>query len=151
MVYNLIYNFGAEGLADKEVIERQRGRGIEDLMPDYRKRRNKDNNWLIDRQAQKNETFTGIEGINTQDHAIQESMGPIVDRSNEHLGLGDKAIIATRRLLTKTVQTVQGGGDPRGLGVSYYPIRAIEKVLPEGVDWRQQMMDELRVHLAMQI
>jgi len=31
-------------------------------------------------------SYTGIDGINQQDRALQESMGPIVDRSREHLG-----------------------------------------------------------------
>ena len=35
---------------------------------------------------QKTETFSGIDGINVQDRAIQESMGPLCDRSQEHLG-----------------------------------------------------------------
>ena len=46
-----------------------------------------DDDWMIDRQVQKYETFTGIEGINTQDQAVQESMGAIVDRSTENLAV----------------------------------------------------------------
>ena len=37
---------------------------------------------MIDRQVQKTRTFTGIVGTNTQDRAVQESMGRIVDRSS---------------------------------------------------------------------
>ena len=39
--------------------------------------------------------------INAQDRAVQESMGVIVDRSREHLGPADRAIIAARRLLSE--------------------------------------------------
>ena len=46
------------------------------------------NNYLLDREVQKTETFTGIDGINAQDRAMQESMGRVVDRSKEHLGPG---------------------------------------------------------------
>jgi len=52
----------------------------------FRSYANKSNNYLIDRDVQRSETFTGIEGINAQDRAIQESMGTVVDRSREHLG-----------------------------------------------------------------
>ena len=45
------------------------------------------------------ESYTGIDGINQQDRALQESMGRIVDRSREHLGPADKAIIQARKLL----------------------------------------------------
>ena len=50
---------------------------------------------------QKTESYTGIDGINVQDRAIQESMGRIVDRSKEHLGPADKAIIQARKLLRR--------------------------------------------------
>jgi hypothetical protein len=58
--------------------------------------------------VQKTETFTGIDGINVQDRAIQESMGPICDRSQEHLGPADKGII--HRLLREAINTVRAGG-----------------------------------------
>src|SRR5207248_279327 len=51
------------------------------------------NHYLIDRQLQKTQSFTGITGLNIQDRAIQESMGPIVDRSLERLGHTDLAIM----------------------------------------------------------
>ena len=50
------------------------------------RRRNRENNYLLDREVQKTETFTGIDGINTQDRAMQESMGRIVDRSRSTSG-----------------------------------------------------------------
>jgi phthalate 4,5-dioxygenase oxygenase subunit len=143
MVYNWTYTYGEAPLDDY-----QRGDGSagpENVYEDqgFRKKRNKDNNWLIDRRVQKTETFTGISGINTQDHAVQESMGPIVDRSKEHLGPADKAIIALRQMLLKAVRTVQEGGDPPGLGESYYSLRAIERVFPKGTDYRAALADEI--------
>src|ERR1044071_3645921 len=94
MVYNFTYTFADQPLteADSEQLGRHIGSAPEELTADFRKLRNKDNDWLIDRRVQKTETYTGIEGITTQDHAIQESMGPIVDRSPERLGSTDKAI-----------------------------------------------------------
>ena len=51
---------------------------------------NKDNDYLIDRELQSSgESFTGIKGTGMQDCSMQESMGPIADRSREHLGAGD--------------------------------------------------------------
>ena len=95
----------------------------------FRSKRSRENNYLIDRQAQKTVNFTGIEGINTQDRAVQESMGRIVDRSKEHLGPADKAIIQARRLLLDAVKTVQAGGTPRGVDATYYTLRAAEGVI----------------------
>ena len=72
------------------------------------------NDWGIDREVQKKETFSGIEGVNQQDRAVQEAMGPIVDRSKEMLSQTDKAIVAARRLLLDAVKTVEDGGSPLG-------------------------------------
>ena len=88
------------------------------------------NNWLIDRDMQRRENFTGIQGVNAQDRAVQEAMGPIVDRSKEHLGQTDRAVIMMRRLLLRAIETIRDGGTPPGLGDSYYGLRAIEDVIP---------------------
>src|SRR5581483_8735384 len=54
------------------------GRGPDQLLPDGRLKANWRNDYMIDRERQKSGNFTGIEGVNTQDVAIQEGMGPIV-------------------------------------------------------------------------
>ena len=82
-------------------------------------------------------------GVNTQDHAVQESMGAIVDRSKEHLGPADRAVIGMRRVLLDAVKAVQDDGDPPGTRTSYYNVRAIERVLPGGIDWRQELHAEI--------
>ena len=92
---------------------------------------------------QKTQNFTGIEGINTQDRAVQESMGPIVDRSREHLGPADKAIIQARRLLLQATQSVQEGGTPQGIEPTYYTASAPEGVLPRHADWCELFTPEV--------
>ncbi len=145
MVYNWTYTFGDSGLTPEEQkeLDHHIGSSSEERTNDYRKTRNKENNWLIDRQIQKTETYTGIEGINTQDHAIQESMGPVVDRTEEHLGSTDKAIVAARLLLLQAAKSVGKKIDPPGIGPSYYKLRAIEKILPHNSHWRTAMKDEI--------
>jgi hypothetical protein len=70
---------------------------------------------------------------------VQESMGPIVDRSLERLGTTDRAIVYARGALIKAIKTVQDGGDPPGVAPTYYGLRAYETVLPNGVDWYPAM------------
>jgi phenylpropionate dioxygenase-like ring-hydroxylating dioxygenase large terminal subunit len=143
MVYNWHHCTEAP-LDDDDRRERRSGNGPDDVdQKTFRSIRNRGNNYLLDRHVQKTETFTGIDGINTQDRGIQESMGPIVDRSQEHLGPADKAIIQARRLLLGAVKTVQAGGTPRGIGPSYYPLRASEGVLPRDADWREALTPEM--------
>ena len=147
MVYNWMYNYAGQPLTDADKEEEfQLGRGPGEMLPDFRTKRNKSNDWMIDRQVQKYETFTGIEGINTQDQAIQESMGPIVDRSGENLANSDMAIVIARRMLLDAVSTVADGGDPPGTGNSYYNVRAIDAILPSDVDWRESLDDQMYRH-----
>ena len=57
-------------------------------------------------------TYTGIWGVNDQDRAIQESMGPIYDRGKEHLGTSDPTIITARRRLLNLARELQQGIEP---------------------------------------
>src|SRR5205085_6129693 len=99
----------------------------DDLLPDGRLKRNAQNDFLINRDLQARQSFSGIEGINTQDVAVQEGMGPIADRSEEHLGSTDRAIVQMRRLLLEATRTVEAGGRPRGVdSVAYRRIRAVD-------------------------
>jgi len=147
MVYNWTARFGAAPLSDSERERRERegGRSPGALLPDFRKVRGGMENWGIDRGAQRNETFTGIEGVDMQDHAVQESMGRIVDRTREHLGRTDMAVVMARRALLSATDLVQSGGDPPGIGRSYYCLRAIEKILDPGVPWREALAGEFQV------
>ena len=147
MIYNWIYNYAGEPLNDDDREQETRlGRGPDDMLPDFRTVRNKTNDWMIDRQVQKYETFTGIQGINTQDQAIQESMGPIVDRSGENLANSDMAIVTARRMLLGAASTVADGGDPPATGDSYYNVRAIDSILPKDSDWKEALADQMYPH-----
>src|SRR5579883_1136912 len=78
----------------------------------FRPLRNKDNQYLLDREKQRTANMTGIHGFASQDQAIQESMGPIVDRTRERLGTSDTAIIAARRLLLQEIRDLTEGREP---------------------------------------
>jgi hypothetical protein len=149
MVFNWHYSFNEVPLPDHELSSRQPIFEGGEQTPDFKKVRNKGNAWMIDRDAQRTESFTGIMGVNTQDHAVQESMGPIVDRSQEHLGTTDRAVITARQLLLTAAKSVAAGGDPPGTGDSYYNIRAIERVLDGEADWRTILSPEIYPELAL--
>jgi phenylpropionate dioxygenase-like ring-hydroxylating dioxygenase large terminal subunit len=126
-------------------LEAQYGRGEDDLIPGtFRLKRNRDNDYLIDRALQKTKTFTGITGVNTQDMALQEGMGPIVDRSKEHLGTSDRAIIVMRQLLLEALDDCAAGRPIRGTDpATYAHVRAVDLVIPPAPDWREALKDEL--------
>jgi phthalate 4,5-dioxygenase oxygenase subunit len=103
-----------------------------------------DNDYLIDRELQKDGTYyTGVEDFGSQDLMVTESMGGIYDRSQEHLGTTDKAIIRMRSLLIKAAKDLANGIEPPALdGVDFTAIRSGEKILNPGEDWRLVGSDE---------
>jgi len=72
-----------------------------------------DNDYLIDREAQRTRSFTGIAGIRAQDAMVTESAGAIVDRAREHLGTSDKAVIAFRGRLLAAARQLEHGIEPQ--------------------------------------
>ena len=140
-VYNWAYSYDQSTPFTPEFlrfIDADYGRGEEDLIPgEYRLKRNLANDYMIDRAMQKTVNSTGIVGVNTQDFAVQEGMGPIVDRSLENLGTSDRPIVTMRRLLLEAVDAAERGEDPPALDPkSHRAIRAHDGVVPKGDTWR---------------
>ena len=100
-----------------------------------RMRENMANDYLIDRDAQRNVTFTGIKSIVAQDLAISEDQrGPIADRSDELLTSSDRAIIALRkRLLTSVRKLMDGTEPPEANNPKAYRVRPGDFMLPRDV------------------
>jgi phthalate 4,5-dioxygenase oxygenase subunit len=146
-VYNWMYSYDAttpfpEAAAVSE--ETHFGRGPDDILPDFSLKQNMSNDYGIDRQRQKTYSFTGISGVNTQDVALQEGMGPIVDRTQEHLGTTDRAIIAMRQLLLEATRAVETGEPLRGVDPSAYRlVRPVDHKIAPGLDWRTTLASEL--------
>jgi phenylpropionate dioxygenase-like ring-hydroxylating dioxygenase large terminal subunit len=86
--------------------------------------RNKRNDYRIDRELQRSgNSYTGLFGFGIQDCAIQESMGPIADRTKEHLGASDMVIIKLRRLFLQALRAVESGAPPPGLAPAGHRVR----------------------------
>src|SRR5665213_429801 len=76
----------------------------------YRPRANKANAYLMDRGGQKaGRSFSGVEGIAMQDASLQESMGPIADRTRENLVGTDNGIIMARNRLLRAAEALAAG------------------------------------------
>ena len=104
----------------------------------FRITQNYENDFLIDRQAQKNwESYTGILGGRQQDMAMTESMGPIYDRSHEHLGTTDQMIIRTRRAYINAAKALrEQGAVPYGVDhPQAFHQRSGQVILPRNVEW----------------
>jgi len=104
----------------------------------FRPFRNAGNNYMIDREQQRNTSMTGIQGFASQDQAVQESMGSLVDRARERLGTSDTGIIAMRRLLLQEVRTLQEGGEPLAANhCEVYWVRSASTVLKRDVEFEE--------------
>ncbi|HEY2555404.1 MAG TPA: Rieske 2Fe-2S domain-containing protein [Candidatus Cybelea sp.] len=130
-------------ITPEEREQTQRVNGLRpgaDVNPDFSKVRNISNNWLQDRAAmQSGETYSGIAGVNTEDIAVQESMGAVYDRSKEHLGTSDIAVIRMRHLMIDSARRfVKDGEAPLGLRepVAYDKLRAEEKIISIDTPWQ---------------
>ena len=98
------------------------------------------NDYQIDREKQRNGvSYSGIPSVSLEDHAVTESMGPIYDRTSEHLGSSDAMIIRTRRrLMAGAVALQERGIVPPGVEQpEAYRLRSGGVVLPESADWSQ--------------
>ena len=78
----------------------------------YMPLRNRGNNYLIDRKLQRTRSYTGIKGVSEQDAAVQDSQGPIADRSREHLGPTDLGIMHFRKLVLEAARALTRGEAP---------------------------------------
>ncbi len=99
---------------------------------------NRANDYLLDRQAQRTSSYTGIPVVIAQDQAVTEGMGPIADRSGEHLVKADLGIASARRVFLRAAKALrdQGTPPPGVFDTSGYHVRAPSKLMPAGVqDW----------------
>ncbi len=104
---------------------------------------NHTNRFFQDRMAMKTETFSGIFGIREQDAAMTVGMGPIVDRTKEHLGSADSAVIALRRVLIKAAKDLETGEEPYApYHADCYRRRAWSAVLPRNEDFLNDPLAE---------
>ncbi len=77
--------------------------------------RNRDNDYLIDRKLQREDSYTGIVGISEQDAGIQDSQGLIADRTRELLGQTDLGVVRFRQMMLTAAKDVAAGDAPHGL------------------------------------
>jgi phenylpropionate dioxygenase-like ring-hydroxylating dioxygenase large terminal subunit len=132
-----------------EAMKAGKGIHVEYIPGTFTPLANKDNDWLIDRESQKNRsTFSGVSGFSIQDASLQESMGPIQDHANEHLIPTDKAISMARRSLVKAARNLAQGLEPPALDAASQRVRAAAVLLDRAVhapDWaKDNLVDGLK-------
>jgi phthalate 4,5-dioxygenase oxygenase subunit len=138
----------ARPLTSEEIAAMDAGMGIhvEYVPGTFRPAANRDNHYLIDRNAQRaKKSFSGVKGISMQDASLQESMGRIQDRTRERLGTSDAAIIAARRTLLKAAEALADSGTaPIALDAAAQYIRSVSMLIPKGVPFAEGAAEAMR-------
>jgi len=111
----------------------QRGRWFAHWWPEA----SPENDFGMQREVQKAKNFTGIPSVRLQDNAVIWSMGPIMNRTQEHLGTADAAIIRVRRrMIAAAEQLRDAGAVPPGVEEpERYKVRTCQAILPPDRDW----------------
>ncbi len=131
-------------------VERQAcldGKGVhsENIPGTFRPVQNKDNDYLMDREAQKRgETYSGIAGFAMQDGSLQESMGPIIDRTRENLVATDYGIVMTRNRLRRAATDLRDKGiAPPGRDAEQHKVRSISVILEPDQNYVETCRDAM--------
>ena len=140
-------------LSDQERHQMAAGKGIHveyEQPGSFRPKANKDNDYLMDRVAQKEKrAYSGVFGFSAQDYSLQESMGPIQDHENEKLLHTDKAIVMARNMLYKSALNLANGIEPPALDSSSQRVRAAGVLLPHDADplkWAREHLTDCNQH-----
>ena len=103
------------------------------IVDTWRPQRQLHNDFLIDREMQRTVNYTGIGSGREQDMAMTDTMGAIADRTKEHLGTSDTAIISGRRILLRMARALQEGIEPYAPShPEVFAVRAIDVVSEQG-------------------
>lgn len=134
--HNFAFTFNYSHADDRPITQ---GTHPYDMIDRMHKQRTRANNHLQDRGAMKIDSWSGIPRIPDQDAAVQESMKPISDRSKEHVGRADLAIIHMRALMLRSIKAVREGGGPIGIGMDFPAdqIKCVVEVVPADVRWTE--------------
>jgi phthalate 4,5-dioxygenase oxygenase subunit len=103
--------------------------------------------WGQDRELMAGGHFTGFgRSLLEEDVAVQSSMGPIVDRSKEHLSSSDVAVVHLRRMLLDGLAAADAGELPPGSALAPQAPRlpnASEMLVGPGEPWEDATLDRL--------
>jgi hypothetical protein len=135
-------------LTEEELDTMRKGGGVHpELIPGtFQPVANRHNNYLMDREAQEQRrTYNGIRGLAMQDASVQESMGPIQDRTKENLVSTDNAIIMARLRLRKAAQALAKGERAPGLEQDAQSVRSASFIIPEEEAFAEKALDAAKV------
>ncbi len=136
-----------KSLTETERADMAAGKGIHvEYEPgSFRPKANRDNDYLVDRVAQREKrAYSGVFGFSVQDASLQESMGTIQNHADERLLPTDKAIVMARRMLHDAALALARGIEPPALDARNQRVRAASVLLDRTIN----PVEWAREHLA---
>jgi phthalate 4,5-dioxygenase len=83
------------------------------------------------------DSWSGLRGITAEDSTLALSMGPIVDRTKEHVVAADSAILHLRALLLESIDRNERGEEPLGLIQDYSQMQSlVDTTIAHGEAWQ---------------
>ena len=145
--YTLYIHFDMHKPLDREAVWRNWNHRTQG--PDYRTPHTLANAHLQNRADMVTRNYSGILGAAIQDRAVQESMGPIYDRTQEHLGRSDKAVIYYRRTLLRLQRELEQGKPlPAQDPTLDFDLPTASLHVPQSTDWRDAVAQQARLDAA---
>jgi phenylpropionate dioxygenase-like ring-hydroxylating dioxygenase large terminal subunit len=126
------------------------GHGImAEIDENYRPLRNPANDFEIDRQVQKHQTYSGVKGLAEQDMLIQWSQGQIADRTREILTTTDAAVVHFRNKVLTGAKALAVGKEP----VAPYQHEAFRTrpgswIAKQGIEFEDVMVERFQNRLG---
>lgn len=143
--HTMMFSMALTMSPEAQAIRRRQGSRPPKLLPNttgwlgrFRLAGNESNDYHLDRDAQeRGDEYSGMSGSHLQDQAITESMGPVYDRTQEHLGSSDAMVIRVRhRLLAAARSLAEQGTVPPGVDhPEAYRQRSGGVILDTDADW----------------
>ena len=132
---------------ERQAMREGKGVHVATVPGTYLPRANRRNDYLMDRSAQKRGiAYSGVEGIGMQDASLQESMGPIADRTKENLTSTDNGIVMARMRLLKSARALAEKGEtPPGVDPAHHRVRSAAVILAPDRPFSEAAKDALTV------
>ncbi len=123
-------------LTEKEKNAMASGSGIfAEVDEKYVPIRRRENNYLLDRDLQDQDNYTGIQGISEQDQAIADSQGYIANRTDELLVQTDLGVVKFRQAMLKAIDDTRAGRSPQGVrNPEAYFVRSGDSIAPPDLE-----------------
>ena len=91
------------------------------------------------------DAFSGVEGIGMQDASLQESMGPLCDRTKENLVGTDNGIIMARHRLQRAAKALADKGTiPPGVDPEHHKVRQAALLLKHDMPFKDGAKEALK-------